>query len=316
MSVTMRGPVDTFISRQRPKLYLLSSLTRYRMAGSHALLQSPWLKCTVESFNGSPITHLEFEHCTEELVNALPLFSLPRLSRLSVEDCHLPMSVLAAFLSRHPKIVTLKVSSLQQDIRIKANIFPSVRSLHCDALTLSHLLAKRAAFPCLHDIYVSDLMTYDTTFITKIFKYIRRTRVSYLCTPLKLSASQKMWLQFFRQPARRRELAAVQLPSITTISSHQDDVGGLMVDLPLWFLIFPNVHKLRIDSSSSEQSRSDKLTLMEDIIEKYPQIHVVVIDGIGGTLEDWRCGKEQSFESPRSDRSLTWSLKFGRIGEM
>jgi hypothetical protein len=69
---------------------------------------------------------------------------------------------------------------------------------------------------------------------------------------------------------------------------HHRNVHELLINLPLWFLIYPNSHKLRIDSSYSDQSRGDILALTEDIIEKYPQIQVVVIDGIGGTLQDWR----------------------------
>jgi hypothetical protein len=279
----------------------------------HALLQSPLLKWAAESLNGSPITHLEFERCTEELANALPLFSLPRLSWLSVKGCYLPVSVLAAFLSRHPTILTLSVSSLQQDVRLKPKLFPSLTSLHCDALTLSHLLAQSRAFPCLRRIHVFDLMTYDTKFITKIFKFIGRTRVSYLSTHLRLSASHTTWLQSLRQSSRRRALATVQLPFITTIGCYHRDVHELMVDLPLWFLIFPNLNTVWIHSSSSaslHQSRDNKLALVENLIENYPQIQDVVINGIGGALEDWRCGKERTFVSPSIDRNLGWSLQW------
>jgi hypothetical protein len=314
MSVTMRGLTDAFISRQKTKLSPITTLTRCRMVGGgHALLRSPWLKWTAESLNGSPVTHLEFKDCTDELANALPLFSLPCLLWLSVEGRHLPTSVFAAFLSRHPTILGLKVLSLQQDVRIKLKLFPSLISLHCNAVTLAHLLAKSGTFPTLKDIFVSDLMTYDTTFITKILRFIRRTRVSFLCTPLTLSGSQNTWLQSFRQPSRRRALATVQLPLISTIHTDLEDIRGFMANLPLWSFIFPNLTTLSMYSPTFRgQSRDDTFAVMEDVFEKCPQIQVVGIDGTGGTLEDWRCGKESplNFWPPFSDRSLGWALRF------
>jgi len=82
-----------------------------------------------------------------------------------------------------------------------------------------------------------------------------------------------------------------------------------MVDLPLWSPIFPNLNMVEMRSRFS-RPREEKLALMVDLFEKYPQIEVVVIDGIGGTLDDWLRGEERFLGSPRSDRSLNWSLKF------
>jgi hypothetical protein len=104
-------------------------------------------------------------------------------------------------------------------------------------------------------------------------------------------------------------LAKVQLTSITTISSRQYDVHDLRVYLPLWSSIFPNLNKLKIHSTPFRRSRDVLLALIEDLIEKCPQIQVVVINRIGGTLEDWRCGKERFIGSPPRDQGVGWSLK-------
>ena len=257
------------------------------------LLRPRWLTWTAKSLQSSPLTCLDVTNCMAELANALPSFTLPHLSELRLACMNLPVSVLAPFLSRHPTIRTLKLLSLQPDVPIKTQLFPSLISLHGDTIGLTHLLAKPMSFPHLKTIHAANLMCQTPASIAKFFKNVTRTPASYLATKFIAPDDRlRPWLRSFRRP-RRKNQAPINLAQITAIRLCTGRLSELRVDLSLWLSLFPELDTLELESRTFRGTRNEEqLAFIEHLSVECPRIQIVKLNGVGGTLEDWRSEKQ------------------------
>ena len=289
---------NTFAERPNAAPPPFVTLTSFNVAHP-ALLLPRWLEWTAKSLQSSPLTCLEVTNCTVELANALLSFTLPHLSQLHLSCRNLLVSVLAPFLSRHPTIQTLKILSLRQDVPITTQLFPSLSSFHGDTISLTPLLAKPMSFPHLKTIQVFDLMSHNSASIAKFLQNVTQTPASYFSTRFVVSDGLRPWLHSFRYSCRKN-LAGIDLTQITAIQLLCTcGIPSLMVDLPLWLSLFPELNMLDLESWFVYAARlEDKLALVEHLSVECPQIQIVTYSGVGGTLEDWRSGEQHYFDSP------------------
>jgi hypothetical protein len=92
--------------------------------------------------------------------------------------------------------------------------------------------------------------------------------------------------------------------NITTLRSPcWTDSLHFMDDFPPWLSLFPNLNTLDIVPRCLT-SDEYKLAIVEKIIAQYPHIQVMTCDGTGGTIEDWRSGKQHYLPSISDD--MNW----------
>ena len=295
---------NAFTKRSNARVPPIVTLTSFKVTNP-VLLWPRWLTWTAKSLQCSPLTCLDVTNCMAELAKALPSLTLPHLSELRLASMNLPVSILAPFLSRHPTIRTLKILSLNQDVPIKTQLFPSLTSLHGEFTEdLTYLLAKPMSFPCLKTIHVNDLMCQTPASVAEFFKNVTRTPTSYLSTSLvePVDPHLRPWLRSFHR-FRRKTSARFDLTQITAIQlSCTRRLPDLSVDLPLWLSLFPELNMLDLQARNFRGTRNEEiLAFMEHLRVEYPQIQIVKYNGAGGTLEDWRSEKQFQFAEPSMD---------------
>jgi hypothetical protein len=149
-------------------------------------------------------------------------------------------------------------------------------------------------FPRLKAIDVSRLMIPDTEHITDLGNKVADTSASFLSIPF--SGGDQAWVHSSHPPCVHRK----KLTNITTLHSPwKTHCSKLFDDFLLWSPLFPNLNTLEITFPWSIILASHKLANVEKIIAKCPQIQVMVYNGTGGTIEDWRSGKQHRLTSVR-----------------
>jgi hypothetical protein len=305
------APIAGFVDRPETNLPPITTLARCRISNP-VLFMTSWLQWTVKSLNSSPLTHLEIGDCN--LSNVLPLLTLPSLSQLALVNVKPLMSDLAPFLSRHPNIHTLSLHSLQHNILITGRPFHKLTTLHGTTSCLKGLFARPIGkskrgptqleqFSCLQAIHVTDLMNRKITQINAFVKAFGCTPASYLSTHFFVSTRFTSWLR--SSPGGWTRITTIHL-------SHVPDLCRLLADFHYWMPVFTNLNTLEIETASRYVSCWEgKVRIVEELMAEHPRIQIVKCDGFGGTLQDWRSGKDDRDTAPsENNQANEWALKF------